>query len=165
MAKKNAAAMAAVKAGKKSAAVAPVEPAEVVAPVAAQEVPAPEVPVAESVNSVQEGSGNVEKANRVNHNRKGSHLVYQLEGRRGTIKIPRSLFGTEVPESFDIDTQNFAAPGTSGSAKPKMTKEERAAARAALTPAQKLEQAKARLAKQQEKLAKQEAALAAAPSA
>lgn len=166
MAKKNAAAMAAAKKSVKSGKPEVVESSVAPVETAAAEVSSTDGPVAESVNSVaSEGSAKVETANRVNHNRKGSNIVFQVPGRRGTIKFPRSLFGETVPETLDIDTQNFAAPGTSGSAKPKMTKEERAAARAAMTPAQKLEQAKARLAKQTEKLAKQEAALAAAAAA
>lgn len=86
--------------------------------------------------------------------------VYQYEGSQGTVVIGPQLLadGASFGETITLDGFTFATP----KAKPaKQTKEERAAARAAMTPAQKLAESEARLKKQEENLAKRKAALAA----
>lgn len=115
---------------------------------------------AASVNSVS-GEKKMRTLTRINHARKGSNIVYSLgDGVRGTVKFARSIFGTVVPDTLPENVSEW--PVTSGSTpKAKMTKEERAAARAAETPAMRLEKAKAIAARAQEKAAKLEAALGA----
>jgi len=86
--------------------------------------------------------------------------VYQLEGAQGTVVIGPQLLadGAAFGETIEVSGFEFTAP----KAKPaKMTKEERAAARAAMTPEQKLAESEARLAKQKENLEKRKAALKA----
>ncbi len=100
-------------------------------------------------------------ATRINHNRKGSNIVFSLgSGFRGTLKGARSLFGEEVPESFTVSAPDGAF-ATAGPVKAKLTKEERAAARAAMTPQMKVARAKELAAKAAERAAKLEASLAA----
>jgi hypothetical protein len=78
---------------------------------------------------------------RTNVDRKGSSIVYSLgDGYRGTVKFARSVFGETIPSTLELTGDGFAAPGSK--AKAKMTKEERAAARAAMTPADKARRAK-----------------------
>ena len=97
---------------------------------------------------------------RINHNRKGSNLVYSFgEGTRGTVKIAASVFGANPPETLPQDVSQW--PVQVGQAKAKMTKEERAAARAAMTPQDKVAAAKARAQKAQERAQKLEASLLA----
>jgi hypothetical protein len=97
---------------------------------------------------------------RINHNRKGSNLVYSFgEGTRGTVKIAASVFGPNPPETLPQDVSQW--PVQVGQPKAKMTKEERAAARAAMTPQDKVAAAKARAAKAAERAAKLEASLLA----
>jgi uncharacterized membrane protein len=79
--------------------------------------------------------------------RKSKSVIFTSPDLRGTVRFPASAF-TGAP-----------------AAKAKLSKEERAAARAAMTPADKLQKEKDRLAKQQARIAKLEAAAAAAPSA
>lgn len=113
-----------------------------------------------SVNSIS-GEKKMRTLTRINPNRKGSSIIYSLgDGVRGTVKFARSIFGTVVPDTLPENVSEW--PVTSGSTpKAKMTKEERAAARAAETPAMRLEKAKAIAARAQEKAAKLEAALGA----
>ena len=82
--------------------------------------------------------------------RKGSAIVYQIPGVRGTVKIARSLFEGEPPAVLDVSGSPFAMP------KPVLSKEERAALRATLTPADK-----ARLARERANRAMARAAYAA----
>jgi len=84
---------------------------------------------------------------------KANAVVYQIPGLRGTIRFVKTLFAGDAPERLTVEGATFAAP------KPKLTPEERAAARAAMTLAQKVEQERARVARAQKRLAKLEAAL------
>ena len=71
--------------------------------------------------------------------RKGSSVVFLIPGVRGTVKIARTAFAGEPPMTLDIaEPSPFAPPVV------KMTKEERAAARAAMTPVQKAQAARER---------------------
>jgi hypothetical protein len=79
--------------------------------------------------------------------RKSKSVIYTSTDLRGTVRFPASAFTGAA------------------AAKPKLSKEERAAQRAAMTPADKLQREKDRLAKQQARIAKLEAAAAAAPTA
>ena len=93
---------------------------------------------------------------RKGHNGKAAH--YRLDGVRGSVKISSTLFANGAPDTLEINWP-VAGPSTP---KVKMTKEERAAARAAMTPAQKLAEQEARLAKQQANLEARKAKLASA---
>ena len=65
-------------------------------------------------------------------------VVFLIPGVRGTVKVARTAFVGEPPTTLDVVGQPFAPPAV------KMTKEERAAARAAMTPLQKAQAARAR---------------------
>jgi len=84
--------------------------------------------------------------------------IYSIAGLMGTITIGKQLLadGASFPETLTVDglTVKTAAP-----AKVKMTKEERAAANAAKTPAQRLAEQEQRIAKQQANLAARKAKL------
>jgi hypothetical protein len=97
---------------------------------------------------------------RINPDRKGSSIVYSFgDGVRGTVKFARSIFGDTVPETLPVPEW----PVVQGSKpKAKLTKEERAALKAAETPQMKLAAAKERARKAQERAAKLEASLASA---
>lgn len=97
---------------------------------------------------------------RTNHDRKGSSIVFALgEGYRGTVKFARSVFGDSVPETLTLEGNGFATPGSK--AKSKMTKEERAAERAKMTPQDKVKRAREIAARAAQRAAKLEAALSA----
>ena len=87
---------------------------------------------------------------------KANAVVYQIAGLRGTIRFVKTLFAGEAPEVLTVDGATFATPTAP---KVKLTPEERKAARAAMTPAQKIEAERKRNANAQAKLAKMEAAL------
>jgi hypothetical protein len=89
--------------------------------------------------------------------RKGSSLVYTSPDLKGTVKFPASAF-TVAPDSLTLDGAGFA----SVAAKVKMTPEERKAARAAMTPAMKVENERKRIERAQARVAKLEAAAASA---
>jgi hypothetical protein len=123
--------------------------------------PIPEVGSSSVAVNPVSGEKKMLTLNRVNPDRKGSSIVYSFgEGHRGTVKFARSLFGVVIPNQLPGDVSQWPiASGTTPKAK--MTKEERAAARAAMTPAQKIERAKAIAAKAAERAAKLEASLSA----
>lgn len=89
--------------------------------------------------------------------RKGNAIVFKIPGSRFTVYVSKSAFGGNVPDSLAVEGEPFAPSGP----KAKLSKEERAAARAAETPEQKLQAQRDRIARQQAKLAKLEAAAAA----
>jgi len=60
--------------------------------------------------------------------RKGTSVVFLIPGVRGTVKVARTAFAGEPPTILEVVGQPFAPPVV------KTTKEERAAARAAMTP-------------------------------
>ena len=94
---------------------------------------------------------------RVNANRKGSSVLFQLPNGR-KIKMPRTTFGVVVPDALSFNVQEW--PLASGSAaKPKLSKEERAALRASMTPEQKVAAAREKAAKAQARAEKLAAAL------
>lgn len=94
---------------------------------------------------------------RVNVNRKGSSVLYQLPNGR-KIKMPRTTFGVVIPDFLSDNVSEW--PLASGSAaKPKLSKEERAAQRAAMTPEQKVAAAREKAAKAQARAEKLAAAL------
>jgi hypothetical protein len=81
--------------------------------------------------------------------------VFDIEGRKASVSIPKSLFGDNVPT--DLILQSDAPFAEVRAAKPKETPEERKARLAAmpkLTPEQKLAKLKERAAKLEAKLAK-----------
>lgn len=102
---------------------------------------------------------------RINQNRKGSALVYKFaQGGLARVKISRSAFGAEIPETLSDNLAEWPlAPATKP--KSKMTKEERAALRASLTPQDKVAAAKERARKATERAARLEAQLAASAGA
>ena len=91
--------------------------------------------------------------------RKGSGVVYSLAGLRATVRFARSAFGPgEPPATCQVSGEGFAEPFV---AKASMTKEERKAARAAMTPAMKAEKARAFANRASARAAKLEAAASA----
>jgi hypothetical protein len=88
--------------------------------------------------------------------RKGSSVVYSLPaGLRGTVKCARSVFGSVLPDSLTLTGHGFARPVAM------LTKEERAAARAAMTPTEKATKARALANRAMARAAKLEAAAVA----
>ena len=87
--------------------------------------------------------------------RKGSSVVYDIPGLRVKVKIPRAAFVGNPPDALVVQGSPFAAP------KAQLTKEERAAIRAALTPADKARNARERANRAVARAAKLEAAAAA----
>jgi hypothetical protein len=87
--------------------------------------------------------------------------VYSIAGVMGTITIGKQLLadGASFPDTLTVDGLSVKSPKE---APKKMTKEERAAANAAKTPQQRLEEQAARLAKQQANLEARKAKLAQA---
>ena len=85
--------------------------------------------------------------------RKGSSLAFEIPGTKSLVKFPRSAFAI-VPEAITIVGTPFAAP------KATLTKEERKAIRAALTPADIARLARERANRAVAKAAKLEAAAA-----
>ena len=123
---------------------------------------APIVTSQESVNNVTPAL--VQKEHTVelvkdNKTRKGNGKAstYTIAGLRGSVKISSTLFDGEAPATLQIDwpVASEKAP------KVKLTKEERAAANASKTPAQRLAEQEARLAKQTANLEARKAKLAA----
>jgi hypothetical protein len=95
---------------------------------------------------------NVARLERSTKERKGTSVVFLIPGVRGTVKIARTAFVGEPPTTLEVVGQPFAPPVV------KMTKEERAAARAAMTPLQKAQAARARAERALRLAAKLEAA-------
>lgn len=85
--------------------------------------------------------------------------VYQIPGVIGIVTFGKQLLaaGASFPDTLTIDGLSTATPKAAAA---KITKEERAAARASMTPAQKLSEQEARLAKQSANLAARKAKLA-----
>ena len=90
--------------------------------------------------------------NRATKGRKGTSIVFLIPGVRGTVKIARPAFVGEPPATLEVVGQPFAPRVV------KMTKEERAAARAAMNPLQKAQAARARAERALRLAAKLEAA-------
>jgi hypothetical protein len=90
--------------------------------------------------------------NRSTKEPKGKSVVFTIPGVRGTVKIARTAFVGEPPTTLDVVGQPFAPPVV------KMTKAERAAARAAMMPQQKAQAARARADRAARLVAKLEAA-------
>ena len=86
--------------------------------------------------------------------RKGSSLVYQIPGLASTVKIARSAFAGDPPPAITVVGSPFAPPAA------KLTKEERAARRGALSPADIARIARERATRAVAKAAKLEAAAA-----
>jgi len=86
--------------------------------------------------------------------RKGSSVVYDIPGLRVKVKVPRAAFVGNPPDALVIQGSPFAAP------KATLTKEQRAALRAALTPADKARIARERATRAVARAAKLEAAAA-----
>ena len=84
--------------------------------------------------------------------RKGSSVVFLIPGVRGSVKIARSAFET-VPDALVVVGRPFVAPVV------RLTKEERAARRKAMTPKEKAAAARARAERALRLAAKLEAAL------
>jgi hypothetical protein len=89
--------------------------------------------------------------------RKGSSIVYQIPGLPSTVKIARSAFGAVVPDALTLVGSPFAAPAVPMA---KLSKEERAAIRAKLTPADKARIARERATRAMARAATLEAAAA-----
>ena len=87
--------------------------------------------------------------------RKGSSIVFVIPGVRGTVKVARSAFGAEPPTTLEVVGAPFVKPIA------KMTAEERAAARAAMTPLDKAKAARERANRAAARAARFEAAAAA----
>lgn len=126
---------------------------------AVETAPAPVVPETVTVNPVtQEKKVMTITLVRSQKPRKGSSHVFTSPDLKGTVKFPASVFITgQVPDSLVLEGTGFSGVTTP---KSKMTKEERAAAKAAMTPEQKLAAQKDRLARLQAKIAKLEGATA-----
>ena len=112
--------------------------------VAVPSKPAPVAPVVEAPKVI--------KLERSTKERKGTSIVFLIPGVRGTVKVARSAFVGEPPATLEVIGQPFAPPVV------KMTKEECAAARAAMTPLQKAQAARARAERALRLAAKLEAA-------
>ena len=87
--------------------------------------------------------------------RKGSSIVFLIPGVRGSVKIARSAFGEEPPTTLEIVGAPFVPPVV------KLTAEQRAAARAAMTPLDKAKAARERATRAAARAARLEAAAAA----
>jgi hypothetical protein len=87
--------------------------------------------------------------------RKGSSIVYQIPGLPSTLKIARSAFGAIVPDALTLVGSPFAPPSVRLA---KLSKEERAALRAKLTPVDKARIARERATRAVARAAKLEAA-------
>ena len=94
---------------------------------------------------------NVVTLTRSTKERKGSSVVFLIAGVRGRVLVSRTAFAGEPPATLDVAGQPFAPPV-------KMTKEERAAARAAMTPLDKARAARLRADRMVARAAKLEAA-------
>ena len=88
--------------------------------------------------------------------RKGSSIVYQIPGLPSTVKIARSAFGATVPDALTLVGSPFAPPAVPMA---KLSKEERAALRAKLTPVDKARIARERATRAVARAAKLEAAV------
>lgn len=72
---------------------------------------------------------------------KGNLVLYTMEGVRGSVRFLTSQFAGDPPQTLTVEGTGFAQPSQP---KSKMTKEERAAERAKLTPADKARAAQER---------------------
>jgi hypothetical protein len=74
--------------------------------------------------------------------KKANAVVYSIPGLRGTIRFVRTLFAGPAPATLTVAGVSFAAPVPP---KPKLTPAERKALRAAMTPAQRVAEARTRV--------------------
>jgi hypothetical protein len=81
---------------------------------------------------------------------KANAWVYGVPGLTGTVRIVKTLLTGPAPETLTLRGVTFAAPA------PRLTPEERKAARAAMTPAEKLAAERLRVQKAQARLARME---------
>ena len=107
-------------------------------------VPKPSAVVAETPKTIT--------LSRSTKERKGSSIVFLIPGVRGSVRVARAAFNGEPPATLDVVGSPFAPPVV------QMTKEERAAARAAMTPLQKAVVARERANRALARAAKLEAA-------